>query len=66
MSACVFGSTATVRVLLEHGASVDLCDEVRDSSTCTHILNDHLLLSHSLYRMGGQILFMQVLEVARR
>ena len=30
MSACICGSTATARVLLEHGASVDLFDEVRD------------------------------------
>ena len=30
ITACVFGSAATVRVLLEHGASVDLCNEVRD------------------------------------
>ena len=30
MDACLFGCTATVRVLLEHGASVDRCDEVRD------------------------------------
>ena len=30
MSACAFGSAAAVRPLLEHGASVDLCNEVRD------------------------------------
>ena len=30
MTACEFGSAATVRVLLEHGASVDLCTKVRD------------------------------------
>ena len=29
-SACALGFTATVRVLLEHGASVDLCDKVRN------------------------------------
>ena len=30
MNACQFGSTAIARVLLEHGANVDLCEEVRD------------------------------------
>ena len=30
MFACVFGSTATVRVLLDHGAKVDHCNNVRD------------------------------------
>ena len=31
MNACLFGSTATARVLLEHGASIDRCErKVRD------------------------------------
>ena len=30
MSACMLGYTATARVLLEHGASVDHCNDVRD------------------------------------
>ena len=30
MSACVLGSAATIRVLLEHGASVDCGSQVRD------------------------------------
>ena len=36
MSACLYGCTATARVLLEHGANVDLCAKVRDFNMHTH------------------------------
>ena len=30
MAACPFGSAATARVLLDHGANIEHCDKVRD------------------------------------
>ena len=46
MNAGLFGSTAIARVLLEHGASVDHCDKVRNLQHM-HTQFD-LLCSHSL------------------
>ena len=42
--ACLYGNTDIARMLLDHGAVIDLCDKVKDLEQChvaTHNLTDH-------------------------
>jgi hypothetical protein len=61
----MFGSAATARVLLEHGANVDRCEKVRD------LQHEHALLmiicyGLTPYRLDGQLLWLQVIIITRR